>query len=291
LAGILCAGACSSTVEVLPAARAGAPSVTAIVALPTSLDWGQPADQRRLQRRTGDLLLELTGGRAVITEELTGDDDASVQETLRALGEDPANAITFRVRVAVGKRMVNNANPISSFAASRRLVIDFTAHVEVRRVGSADAIGSVDCIASGPANEPEVGPDGASRGPLEAIDDALSEAVRTFAPRLAARRGTAFLVEVPRAAAASVVKRLTVLAELYPELPMDDLQRLGGTRERFLVVTPGVLARFGIERGDLLGVPGGETAASHAALLRAVARGHRPQLAIDRKGQRYVLAR
>jgi hypothetical protein len=283
-------GACSSTVEVRPAARALAPSVTTIVGLPIALDWGAPADQRRLQRRTSDLLLELTGGRAVITEELSGDDDASVRETLRALGEDASNAISVRLQVAVGKRLVNNANPIASFAVTRRLVVDFKAQVEVRRVGGADVIGTVETIASGPANEPEVTADGERRGPLEAIGEALELAVRNFAPGLASRRAPAYIVEVPRAVSGSVVGRITALAELYPELGESDLHKLSGSRERFLVVVPGALARLGVERGDLLGVPGGETRASHAALLRAISHGHRPELAIVRAGQHFISA-
>jgi hypothetical protein len=68
------------------------------------------------------------------------------------------------------------------------------------------------------------------------------------------------------------------------------MQELAQSRERFLVIDPGPLARLGIARGDLLGVPGGVTAASRAALARAVARGLRPALAVERDGQRYVLA-
>lgn len=291
LAVVACvAGACSSTVEVRPEARSLAPNVNMIVSLPTSLDWGLPADQRRLQRRAGDLVLEMTGGRAVITEELTGDDDASIQETLRALGEDAAGAISFRIGVAIGKRLVNNANPIASFNTTKRLVVDFKAHLEVRRVGSAEVIGTVDTVTSGPANEPEVDADGDRRGPLEAIEDALDRAMREFAPRLGPRRPTPFIVEVPGAASTSVVRRLTALAELYPELPIEDLQKLGGSRERFLVVVPGSLARLGVQPGDLLGVPGGETRASHAALLRALARGQRPVLAVERGGEHFITA-
>jgi hypothetical protein len=292
IAAVLGAGAActTSTVEVRPEARALAPAVTTIVALPTSVDWGGPGDQRRLQRRTGDSLLELTGGRAVITEELTGDDDASVVETLRALGEDPNGAITFRVRVGLGKRIVPNAMPISSFSATRRLVVDYTALIEVRRVGSNAVIGTVETIASGSANEPEVGPDGKRRGPLAAIDDALDEAVRNFAPRLATVRRRTLVVEVPRASATSVGRRLEALAELYPELSVEQMQRLGQARERFLVVAPGPLAALGLAADDLLGVPGGDTAASHAALMRAYARGKKPLLAVERHGQRYILA-
>lgn len=282
--------ACTTTVEVRPEARALAPSVTTIVALPTSVDWGGPTDQRRLQRRTGDSLLELTGGRAVISEELTGDDDASVVETLRALGEDPAGAITFRVRVGYGKRMAQNASPISGFTSTRRLVVDYIALIEVRRVGANTVIGTVETIAPGSANEPEVGPNGERRGPLAAIDEALDEAVRNFAPRLATARRRTLVVEIPRASAASVSRRLEALAELYPELSVDQMQRLGQARERFLVVSPGPLAALGLAADDLLGVPGGDTPASHAALMRAFARGKKPLLAVERHGQRYILA-
>jgi hypothetical protein len=282
---------CGADVEMLPAARALAPAVTTVVALPTSVDFGGPADQRRLQRRTGDRLLALTGGRTVIAEELQrGDDDASVREALRVLGEDDAAAVSFAVHVGVGKRMVSNANPIASFQATRRLVVDFSARVEVRRVGAPEVIGAVEAVSSGPANEPEIGPDGEPRGPLAAIDEALDEAVRAFAPRLLSRARPAVLVEVPVAAAGSLVARLGALGELYPELAADEMQRLAQSRERLLVVEPGMLARLGLARGDLVGVPGGQTAASHAALLRAVARGRKPLLAIDRAGQHYILA-
>jgi hypothetical protein len=95
---------------------------------------------------------------------------------------------------------------------------------------------------------------------------------------------------VPAAVARSVTGRLTALGVLYPELSLDEMQALGQSRERFLVLDPGPLAAFGIARGDLLGVPGGATGASRAALARAVARGLKPALAVERAGQRYVLA-
>jgi hypothetical protein len=282
---------CASTVEVGPIAQGLAPGVTAVVALPTSVIWGGPSDQRRLQRRAGDRLLELTGGRAVIAEELVrGDDDASVREALAALGEDAASAVSFSLRVGIGKRLVNNANPISSFETGRRLVVDFTARIEVRHLGSSDVIGAVETVASGPANEPEVGADGQRAGPLRAIDEALETAVRSFAPRLLARSRPTLVVEVPLASAGSLVKRLAALGELYPDLSVEDMQRLAASRERFLVVEPGLLGGLGLARGDLVGVPAGQTAASRAALLRAVARGRKPLLAIDRGGQHYILA-
>jgi hypothetical protein len=157
-------------------------------------------------------------------------------------------------------------------------------------VGSTDVIGVVEAIASGPANEPELGPDGARQGPLAAIDDALEQAVTTFAPRLLTPRRPTVIVEVPLAASRGVAQRLAALTELYPELTMDEMQRVAQSRERLLVLDAGPLAALGLVRGDLVGVPGGETKASHAALLRAVARGQRPLLAIERGGQHYLLA-
>jgi hypothetical protein len=90
------------------------------------------------------------------------------------------------------------------------------------------------------------------------------------------------------AVSGDLIKKVETLQQLYPELSIAQLQALAESRERFLVVAPGHLGALGIEPGDLLGVPGGETIASHAALARAVARGRRPLLAIDRNGQHYL---
>ena len=78
---------------------------------------------------------------------------------------------------------------------------------------------------------------------------------------------------MPVAAADDLMKKLEALQQLYPELSIAEMQALAESRERFLVVEPGHLAKLGVARGDLLGVPGGETHASRAALARAVARG------------------
>ena len=51
----------------------------------------------------------------------------------------------------------------------------------------------------------------------------------------------------------------------------------------------GDLRALGVVPGDLLGVPGGETRASRAALARALARGGKPLVAIVRGGQRYIV--
>jgi hypothetical protein len=291
LAALLAAG-CASTVEVRPAAEALAPTVAVVVGLPLSIGWGGDVELRRIQRRASDSLVAVTGGRAVIAEELlTGEDDAAVAAALGALGEDPTRALTFTTTVAMGGRMLNGAAPIPGFIVGKRLVVDYHAAIEVRHLGSREVIGTVETIASGAPNEAEVGPDGEKHAAMEALDVAFDKAIAAFAPRLLSTGRAAQIAEVPAEAAKSVARRLTALGALYPELSLDQMQALAQSRERFLVLEPGPLTRLGIARGDLLGVPGGVTAASRAALARAVARGLRPALAVERDGQRYVLAR
>jgi hypothetical protein len=290
LAALLAAG-CASTVEVRPAAEALAPTVTVVVGLPVSIGWGGDVELRRIQRRASDSLIATTGGRAVIAEELvTGEDDAAVAAALRSLGEDPTCALTFTTSVAMGGRMVNGASPIPGFIVGKRLVVDYHAAIEVRHLGSRDLIGTVETIASGAPNEAEVGPDGEKNAAMTSLDAAFEKAVAAFAPRLVSAGRAAQIVEVPTEAARSVARRLIALGALYPELSLDEMQELAQSRERFLVLDPGPLRGLGIARGDLLGIPGGVTAASRAALVRAVARGLRPALAVERGGQRYVLA-
>ena len=282
--------ACGATVEMRPGAEALAPAVSTIVALPVAIGWGGSGERARIQRLAGDSLLELTGGRGVIADELRGTGEADVQSALTALGEDGSHALTFSVSVGIGRRLVNQANPISTFQAQRRLVVDFFAHVDVRHVGVPDIIGTVDAVDSGPAGEPEVAPDGERLGPAAAIDAALASAVSNFAPRLYTPPQRTVIAEVPVDASRSIVQRVESLQQLYPELPVADMQLLAESKERFLVVEPGFLAQLGITRGDLLGVPGGTTTASRAALARAVARGKKPLLAIVRGGQRFILS-
>ena len=290
-AALSCAAGCASTVEVRPAAKSLAPTIASVVGLPLSIGWGGDVDLRRIQRRASDSLIAATGGRAVIAEELvTGEDDPAVAGALKSLGEDPARALTFTINVAMGGRMENGISPIPGFIVGKRLVVDYHAHIDVRQLGSREIIGSVETIASGAPNELEVGPDGEKHAVMEALDAALEKAIATFAPRLASNAPGATIVEVPPEAAASVTRRLTVLGALYPELSLDEMQALAQSRERFLVLNPGALAALGIAHGDLLGIPGGATAASRAALARAVAHGLKPALAVERGGQRYVLA-
>jgi hypothetical protein len=288
--GLVSAIACATTVDVRPAGEAFAPTIVTIVELPPAIDWAGAGAQQRMQRLAGDSLIEVTGGRAVIADELPGADDADVQAALRALGEDAANALTFSISVGLGRRLVAGANPISSFARTKRLVVDYVARVEVRHVGAADLLGTVEAIESGPANESESPDRGEKRGAAAALDEALEEAVRTFAPRIYTPRRPTLVVEVPVAAAGSLMKKLAALQQLYPELSVAEMQALADSRERFLVVEPGHLSKLGVAAGDLLGVPGGGTSASRAALARVVARGGKPLVAVVRGGQRYILS-
>jgi hypothetical protein len=284
-------GGCTATVEMRPAAQGLAPNVDAVVGLPISIGWGGDTELRRIQRRTSDYLIAASGGRAVIAEELTmGEDEAAVTAALRGLGEDPARAITLALTVGQGGRLMPGVAPIPGFLVGNRIVVDYHAQIEVRRAGSKEVLGSVEAVASGMLNEPEVSPDGKKRAAMDAIDAALAKAIATFAPRLRAQDRPFSVVEIPLEASRSLARRLVALGTMYPELSMDDMEALAGSPERFLVVEPGVLVAFGLTRGDLLGVPGGQTAASRAALARAVARGIPPALAVERGGQRYMLA-
>ena len=82
--------------------------------------------------------------------------------------------------------MQNGVSAIPGFIVGKRLVVDYHAHVDVRQLGNREIIGSVETVASGAPNEPEVGPDGEKHAVMEAIDEALEKAIATFAPRLVA---------------------------------------------------------------------------------------------------------
>ena len=75
LLGLACCRArsrCGATVEVHPPGEAYAPTIVTIVEMPPAIDWTGPGAQRRVQRLAADSLLEVTGGRAVIADELPG---------------------------------------------------------------------------------------------------------------------------------------------------------------------------------------------------------------------------
>ena len=279
---------CGTTIEVQPAGRAWAPTIATIVEMPPAIDWSGPGAQQRIQRLAADSLIEVTGGCAVIADELPGTSEADVQAALRALGEDGSNTLTFTISIGLGHRRVAGANPISTFQRPQRLVSDYVVRVEVRHVGAPDVIGAVEAVETGMANESESAR-GEKRGAAAAIDAALEDAVRTFAPRIYTPRRTTLVAEVPPAATDNLMVKLQTLQELYPELTIAEMQTLAESHERFLVIEPGHLAKLGVAAGDLLGVPGGQTRASRAALARAVARGRKPLIAVIRGGQRYIL--
>ena len=289
-AGVLFAAACGATVEMGPGAAAYAPSIVTIVEMPPAIDWTGPGAQQHVQRLAADSLIEVTGGRAVIADELPGTTDSDVQAALRALGEDAANTLTFSITVGLGKRLITGANPIQSFTAPKAMVVDYVARIEVRHVGAPEVIGTVEAIEIGAINEHGTGNTGERWAAAAAIDEALDEAVRTFAPGIHTPRRPTLIVEVPPADAGNLMRTLATLQRLYPELSVAQVQALADSRERFLVVEPGALATLGVAPGDLLGVPGGRTDASRAALARVVARGGKPLVAVVRGGQRYILS-
>src|SRR5207249_4343495 len=109
--------------------------------------------------------------------------------------------------------------------------------LEVRQAGRPDVIGTVDAVAAGDPNEPEIGARGESRGVQKAIDEAVAKAVYTFAPALVPRdSGDAgmLVAEIPMPAAATQLTRLKALQDLYPELSIAEMQALAQSRERFL---------------------------------------------------------
>ena len=161
-AGVLCAAGCGATVELGPGAAVYAPSIVTIVEMPPAIDWTGPGAQQRVQRLAADSLIEVTGGRAVIADELPGTTDSDVQAALRALGEDAANTLTFSITVGLGKRLITGANPIQSFTAPKRMVVDYVARVEVRHVGAPDVIGTVEAIKTG--GDQRAGPATRARG-------------------------------------------------------------------------------------------------------------------------------
>ena len=281
--------ACGATVEMRPGAEALAPAVSTIVALPVAIGWGGSGERARIERLAGDSLLELTGGRGVIADELRGTGEATCRRRCAPWAKTASHALTFSVSVGIGRRLVNQANPISSFQVQRRLVVDFFAHVDVRHVGAPDIIGTVDVVEIGVRRRARGGAERRAPGSRGGIDAALASAVSSFAPRLYTPPQRTVIAEVPVDASRSIVQRVETLQQLYPELAVADMQLLAEAKERFLVVEPGFLAQLGITRGDLLGVPGGTTTASRAALARAVARGKKPLLAIVRGGQRFIL--
>jgi hypothetical protein len=296
-------GCAGTQVNVEPGAGALAGGVTVVVGLPNDIAYGTPAEQRRAQRRTGDSLLVLTRGHAILAEELDvppgrGLTDKDVTDGVRAAGEDPEHALTFAILASRSRRMVANASALAGFELGKRLVMDYIVRLEVRQAGHSEIIGAINTVTSGHPNEGEVGAHGESLGLQKAIDEAIAQAVHTFAPGLI-RRGAGgaaalpdlpVIVEVPPSTPPTTLARTEVVQELYPELSIDQIQVLAACTERFLVLRAGALASLGVTAGDLVAAPFGQTFRSRAALARIIARGGPVKLVVQRAGQRYLLA-
>jgi hypothetical protein len=292
-------GSCgSSAVQLQPETQALALTITAVVALPPELDFGQAAEQQRASRRMGDSVLSATGGRAIIAEELKGVQVPQMPALVRSLGEDPARVLTFSVVAGRSDRVDFSSPPLSGAPRGpMHVVYDYNVRLEVRRVGGHEVIGSIDTAAGAVVGDAEVTPSGESIGLPKAIDDAVRKAVQTYAPGLVTRAVLPRIIELPPPAADAkpvatpvTVDRLRRVQLLYPERPATELVALASSQARFLVITPGSLASVGILAGDLLGATSaGPALTSRAHLLRMVARGTVPALYVERQGERFLV--
>lgn len=290
--------------------------IDTIVVLPARLGFGKLADQRRAGRYMGDFLIEATAGHAVLPEELPGTDPELIPAGLTALGEDPARAVTFSITAARSNRIEASDLPGRGNGQAVRHYSDYTVRLDVRSAATSALVGSVETYASAYANAPERDARGRPLGLAQAAEEAVRAAMRRFTPRLVQPtrpRQFGTLVEIPRprrgatsrggaadrngggrdepGPLVSSADRLHRLQVLYPEVPEADLGRLVGSGARLLVLDPGRLRAFGIEKGDLVRGAGSQELASRAALARALARGEVPFISIDRPSGHFLLAR
>jgi hypothetical protein len=293
-AGVL-SGCGTSIVHSRPDAALIAPKVAAVVALPPKLGFGRAVEQRRAARRTGDALIEATGGHAILAEELGRTDPELIADEIRRLGEDPTQTLTFSVTAARGER-VEAVGGVGGGARPVRRYMDYVVRLDVRRADQRDVIGSIETCATAFANGPEVDGEGKPVGLQKAINEAMANALKTFAPQLVPSAPFPKVVEVPQRAddsigggALAAIDKLRKLEALYPELSTDDLAALASSRARFLIVSPGRLASVGLARGDLVSGMGGQTLGSRGALARTLARGDVPAMTVDRIGGRFLV--
>jgi len=312
---VLAAAGCATSPA--PARPAGAPSVAArqppppppapkvavVVALPPVITFGKPADHPRAERRMGDALIEASGGHAILSDELPQPlEPGALPAAVRALGEDPARALTFAITAGRGDRA--EALELGGTRRGSRAVRryhDYTVRLEVRRCdGGAAVLGTVETFASAMVGEPELDPRGRPRGLQIAVAEALAKAVRMYAPDLAGGEPFPKVIEAPaspaterarRAGTRAALERLKKIQALYPEASTDDLASLSSSRARLLVLEPGRLAALGLQRGDLVSGTGAQPLGSRAALARALARGETPALGVDRGRTHFVLGR
>jgi len=294
-AGVL-SGCGTSIVHSRPDAALIAPKVTAVVAMTPKLGFGRAAEQRRAARRTGDALIEATGGHAILAEELGRTDPELIADEIRRLGEDPTQTLTFSVTAARGERIEAVGGVTGGGPRPVRRYMDYVVRLDVRRSDQRDVIGSIETCATAFANGPEIDPQGKPLGLQKAINDAVANALKTFAPQLVPSAPFPQVVEVPQrtddsiqGGALAAIDKLRKLEALYPELSTDDLAALASSHARFLIVSPGRLASVGLARGDLVSGMGGQTMGSRGALARILARGDVPAMSVDRIGGRFLV--
>jgi len=269
------------------------PNVTTVLALPPRLSFGRLGDQRRTARRTGDTMIQASGGHAILSEELPSTDPELIAEGLRGLGEDPEKVLTFSF---IAARTVRAESTAMGTVRTVRHFADYVVRLDVRRADSPDVLGSIETFATAFANAPEVDEQGRPVGLQHAIDQAVVQAMGSFAPRLIATEPFPTVAEVPLRSegsaingALAAVDKLRKLQVLYPEVSTNDLAALASSSARFLIVNPGRLAALGVARGDLVNGLLGQNLGGRAAFARTLARGDTPGLSIDRGGKRLLV--
>jgi hypothetical protein len=269
------------------------PEVSAVLSLPPRLSFGRIGDQRRVARRTGDTLIQATGGHAILSEELPSADPELIADGLRALGEDPQHTLTFSVIAARAERAEGSA--MGGGRMVRRFA-DYVVRLDVRRGDLPDVLGSIETFATAFANAPEIDAQGQPVGLQHAIDQAIRQALTSFAPRLVPGAPFPTVVEVPArregsdiGGALAAVDKLRKLQVLYPELSAEELASLASSSARFLIINPGRLGALGLAPGDLVSGMGGQNLGGRAALARTLARGDTPAMSIDRSGGRFLI--
>lgn len=273
------------------------PNIAAVVSLPPRLGYGRATQQRRAARRTGDTLIEATGGHAILAEELQSTDPELIADGVRSLGEDPTKTLTFSIIASRVERIEAAGGPqMASRVRLVRRTADYTVRLDVRRADHSEVVGSIETFASSDANAPEVDSDGHPLGLQQAIDEAIHEALKHFAPNLVAGASLPTVIEVPArneeaamGGALAAVDKLRKLQWLYPEQSPNDLAALASSNAKIMIVKPGRLASLGLAAGDLVSGMGGQSIGSRAALARALVRGATPALSIDRGGGRFLV--
>jgi hypothetical protein len=271
------------------------PNVTAVVSLPPRLGFGKAGDQRRAARRTSDTLIQETGGHAILADELQSIDPELLADSVRSVGEDPAHTLTFSIIAARTERVEASGIPGGGLRPIRHLT-DFTVRLDVRRADRPDVIGSIETFATAFAKAPEVDAEGKPVGLQQAIDSAVRQALKSFAPNLVPSAPMPMVVEIPArgedaaiGGALAAVDKLRKLQVLYPELSMDDLAALASSNARFMVVKAGRLGALGLATGDLVSGMGGQNLGGRGALARTLARGQTPAMTVDRGGSRFLI--